>query len=291
MNTFAKKSLLAGAVALGLAMSTSSAFAAALKCKTTLSAADKVVALNEIENLMGKYSHYGLLRGESTIEELFAMKQSDVFWKTPQGPEGIEGMKKRFLQPGEANPGLVGGQLHEHAMLTPIIEVAADGKTAQGVWDSFGPNIQNGEEVGSWLWVKYGVDFIKEDGQWKIWHMQVFPLFNTSYDKSITQSAKERAAGGGQGGMGAGGPPPGGAPGAGAPPAGGAAPGTAQRLGAGAAMGGPNQNWSGPKGGSLWIYDGKTAPRGPYIPEPHCTYDPAKSSAVYADYTKFTAGK
>lgn len=291
MNIFAKKNLLAGAVALGLAMSTSSAFAA-LTCKTTLSAADKVVALNEIENLMGRYSHLGHLRGENTLRELFAMKQKDVFWKTPTGPVGPEGMEKRFLTPGEAAPGEVNGQLHVHSMFTPVIEVAADGKTAQGVWDSFGPNLSNGTDVGNWLWVKYGVDFIKEDGAWKIWHMQVFALFNTPYNKSITESAKERAAGGGQGGMGAGGPPgaaPGAAPG-GAAPAGAAPGGMAAGAGTGPAMGGPGQNWTGPEGGQ-WIYDGKTAPRGPNLPEPTCTYDPAKSSAIYGKYANWVAPK
>lgn len=286
MNTFAKKSLLAGAVALGLAMSSAS-FAAT--CKTTLSAADKVVALNEIQNLMGKYSHLGHLRGENTLRELFAMKQKDVFWKTPTGPVGPEDMEKRFLTPGEAAPGEVNGQLHVHSMFSPVVEVAADGKTAQGVWDSFGPNLSNGNDVGNWLWVKYGVDFIKEDGAWKIWHMQVFALFNTPYNKSITESAKERASGGGQG-IGAGAPPAGGAApsGAGSPP--GAAPGGGMSAGTGPAMGGPNQNWSGPEGGQ-WIYDGKTAPRGPNLPEPTCTFDPAKSSAIYGKYEGWVAPK
>jgi hypothetical protein len=283
VNTFINKSLIAGAVALGL-MSSSASYA--LTCKTTLTAADRVVALNEIQNLMGRYSHLGHLRGEGTLRELFAMKQKDVFWKTPMGPVGIEGMEKRFVTPGEAAPGEVGGQLHLHSMLSPVVEVAADGKTAQGVWDSFGPNLSNGNDVGNWLWVKYGVDFIKEDGAWKIWHMQVFAMFNTPYDKSITVSAKERAAGGGAQGMGAGGPPPGGAP-----PAGGAGgpPGGAQGAN-GPAMGGPGQGWSGPEGGQ-WIYDGKTAPRGPNVPEPACTYDAAKSSAIYGKYEGWVAPK
>lgn len=264
--------LAASAASIGLALAAGSAQAAAAKCKQNLSAADRVVALNEIQNLMGKYSHLGVLRGEGTLEELFAMKTEGVFWKTPTGPVGIQGMKDRFARPAE-DPMKNPGQIHEHSMFSPVIEIAADGKTAQGVWDSFGPNIQNGNEVGNWLWVKYGVDFVKEEGEWKIWHLQVFALFNTPYDKSITESAKERAAGGGQRPAGA---PPGGAPGgAGGPPAQG--PG-------GPATGGPNQNWSGPEGGPQWIYDGKTPARGPYVPEPYCTYDPAKSSAKYYDY-------
>jgi hypothetical protein len=259
MMKVSKLSALA-ASALLAATAAGSASAAALACKQKLGAAEKVVALNEINNLMGRYAHLGHLRGEDTLIDLFAMKQPDVSWRTPAGPQGPEAMKGRFLKPGEAPRGEVGGQLHVHSMLTPVLEIAADGKTAKGVWDSFGPNISTGTEVGSWLWVKYGVDFIREDDAWKIWHMQVYALFNTPFDKSITQSAWDRAN-----------PMPAGRPGAvaaGGPRAGGPPPG-------GAAMGGPNQGWKSPK--NMWIYDGKTAPQGPVIPEPYCTFDPATS--------------
>jgi len=234
-------------------------------CRYSLGAAERVVALNAISNLMGRYSHLGGLRGEDTLQSLFAMKQPDVSWRSPTGPQGPDAMRARFRQPGEAPRPEVPGELHVHAMLTPVIEVAADGKTAKGVWDSFGPNINNGNEVGNWLWVKYAVDFIKEDGQWKIWHLQVYALFNTPYDKSITQSAWERANPAYASRPGTGtttGARVGGAP---------AAPAAASPAPAPAAA----PAWSGPK--DMWVYDGKTSPRGPYIPEPYCTFDPATS--------------
>ncbi|MGC3982415.1 MAG: nuclear transport factor 2 family protein [Steroidobacteraceae bacterium] len=234
----------------------------ALDCKSTVTAADKVVALNEINNLMGRYSHLALLRGESTLEELFAMQTEGVFWKTATGPVGIAAMKAKFLKPGETAPALTPGRMFVHSMLTPVIEIAADGKTAQGVWDSWGPLVTDGDALGDWLWVKYGVDFIKENDQWKIWHLQVFPIFNTPYNKSITETAQ---AGGNNNGR-----PRQGQPGMGA------APGNAQ-----ASMQGPKD--------PLWIYDGKTAVRGPYVPAPYCSYDENKSSAQYADYSKYVA--
>ena len=208
MNTVSRSSVLA--IGTLLATAAASGAHAADACKQKLSAAEQVVALNAIANLMGRYSHLGRLRGEDTLEELFAMKQPDVSWRTPMGPQGPEALKRRFRQPGEAPRGEVPGQLHAHSMFSPVVEVAADGKTAKGVWDSFGPNISNGSDVGNWLWVKYGVDFIKEDGAWKIWHMQVYPLFNTPQDKTITQSAWERANPGrpGSAAARAGGPPP-----------------------------------------------------------------------------------
>jgi hypothetical protein len=275
-NVWKLPAVAAGAVVALAAAQGASAAAAA--CKFKLSAADQVVALNSIANLMGRYAHLGHLRGENTLVDLFAMKQPDVSWRTPSGPQGPEGMKGRFLQPGEAPRGEVPGQLHVHAMFTPVIEVAADGKTAKGVWDSFGPNINSASDIGNWLWVKYGVDFIKEDGAWKIWHLQVYALFNTPFNKSITESAWERANPGMPGttvARAGGAPPAAGAAPGGAPRAGGA-PGAAPGQGAnGPAMGGANQGWKQPK--DSWIYDGKSAPRGPAIPEPYCTFDPASS--------------
>lgn len=66
-----------------------------------------------------------------------------------------------------------------HTSTTPIIEVADDGRSAQGVWYSPGisvlPVFQEGKiHLRSvWFHEKYGGDFVKEDGRWRIWHLQM----------------------------------------------------------------------------------------------------------------------
>lgn len=247
---------LAAAVLLAMAL-TSVRAEDTSKCNT-VSALDRVIALQEINNLMGRYAHLGQLRGEPTLGELFALKTEGVSWRTPTGPQGIEAIKSRFLKPGEPYPELPKGQLHTHSMLTPVIEIAGDGKTAKGVWDSYQPGANNAESSNI-AWAKYGVDFIKEDGKWKIWHMQTYSIFSTPWDKSITDSAKERREA-------AAAPAPAAAAGmaAGATPAAG-----------GMGAGGPNASWTGPS--NRWRYDGVSAPRGPKIPEPYCTFDPKDS--------------
>ncbi len=212
----------------------------------TVSAVDKVLALNAVQNLVGRYSHLGQLRGEGTLSELFALNTEGVSWRTPGGPVGIAQMKQRFSRPDEA---LTPGALRMHTMFTPVIEIAGDGQTAEGVWDSFGPSVGNGNEEGGWFQAKYGVDFIKENGVWKIWHLQVYPIYTTDYNKSITETARERRekkAAGTQN------PPPG-------PPP-------------GARPGGPMMF---PRPASAWLYDGVSVERGPAIPEPYCHFDPA----------------
>lgn len=89
------------------------------------------------------------------------------------------------------------GKLILHYTTTPMIEVAGDGKTAKGLWIVSGvesgltdPEVAKhtpeylyfSENVdGKRVWqhrviVKYGIDFLKQDGKWKIWHFHCFEI-------------------------------------------------------------------------------------------------------------------
>lgn len=247
---FRLKVLSTVAAATGLLAAVPGAAQAASQCKYKLSAADQVVALNAVANLIGRYSHGMQEHGQDVLPQIFAMKTEGVSWRVPRGPNTIAGMKALFARPAE-DPSQYKGALRMHAMLTPVIEIAADGKTAMGIWDSFGPQANSIDAQTSWLWLKYGVDFVKEDGVWKIWHLQVFPIFNTPWNQGIAEHAKAQAAAGK--GANAGGPP---------------LPGS--------------EKWVGPKA-ALWIYDGKTPLRGPRIPTPYCTYSEDISPTQYDD--------
>jgi hypothetical protein len=43
--------------------------------------------------------------------------------------------------------------------------------------------------------MKYGADFKKEEGRWKIWHMHVYGLFMAPYDRSWALNAPEAPMG------------------------------------------------------------------------------------------------
>lgn len=57
---------------------------------------------------------------------------------------------------------------------TPVIEIAADGKTAKGLWTIRGGHakITTSGPVAYWEWGWFAVDFVKEGDDWKIWHMK-----------------------------------------------------------------------------------------------------------------------
>lgn len=61
---------------------------------------------------------------------------------------------------------------------TALVEIAGDGKTAQGLWYSIGQRTDpNGDGTATAHWVcgKIGADFMKEDGVWKIWRVVEAP--------------------------------------------------------------------------------------------------------------------
>lgn len=65
------------------------------------------------------------------------------------------------------------GVLHARPLDTPVIEIAGDGQTAKGMWSIHGMNadLTPAGQVSYWEWAKVAVDFVKEDGVWKVWHM------------------------------------------------------------------------------------------------------------------------
>jgi hypothetical protein len=85
------------------------------------------------------------------------------------------------------------GTMNVHMLTTPMIEVAGDGKTAKGIWMSPGhvTQLRGGKLTACWMWEKYAVDFVKEDGKWKIWHFHVYTDFQTPYEKSWVETSLE----------------------------------------------------------------------------------------------------
>jgi len=63
-----------------------------------------------------------------------------------------------------------GAAMRVNTLTTPVIEVAGDGETARAVW--FCPGLEGATPT----WIKYGCDFKKQDGEWKIWHLHVYGM-------------------------------------------------------------------------------------------------------------------
>lgn len=88
------------------------------------------------------------------------------------------------------------GQLLLHVTTTAIIEVAEDGQTARGFWYSPGMIAESGSS-GNTIWEAYGCDFVKENGEWKMWHLHMYTDFMGSFYLTLGGSSGGASGGGG----------------------------------------------------------------------------------------------
>jgi hypothetical protein len=70
-----------------------------------------------------------------------------------------------------------------------VVEVAQDGETAKGVWTTLSVvarahDFEGGKKpVPRWVWARTSIDFVKEDGEWKIWHMIENPYWVAAFNE------------------------------------------------------------------------------------------------------------
>ena len=205
------------------------------KGRPTISAGERALAMMQVQNVFSKHAYYH--QASKFCEEM------QDLWVKEDGPNAatavwtnggkvqapysmiklnyctnhLEAMKQTLTELSKKAPTVkdsaenigAGMEWVMHTQETPVIEVAGDGKTAKGIWYSIGQGVRpkglDGKST-EWMWEKYAVDFIKEDGQWKIWHL--INMMDIPPD-----SASASGAAGGKGG----GPGPGGQGGAKAP--------------------------------------------------------------------------
>lgn len=163
---------------------------------------ERLEAQEACRNLMGKYSYYHTAFRNKEYIDLWARRDDDLL-SMPWGDyHGFEGVKACYMNDhGDRNDPAtfesLKGAVMMHTMNTEIIEVAADGQTAKAAFFSDGhetyiegrvPGFQDPnatlEAHAEWCWGAYAVDFIKDKGEWKIWHMRLYPINKSEYGES-----------------------------------------------------------------------------------------------------------
>lgn len=151
----------------------------------------------EIKNLMGIYVNHIIMNMDAEIFDTLWSGQPDVCygdndgWYT--GPAAVRGyyqavhdrnvlvaelLQKKFPQEigdrtPEENFGI--GTFRDYPVASPVIEIAGDGKTAKGLWYCWGSHaeVESCGPISRWTWGYFAADFIREDGRWKLWHLQI----------------------------------------------------------------------------------------------------------------------
>ncbi len=204
--------LLALCMIFALAVSTSVSAFAATKYDTgsgSFTAEElllRTVAWQECSNLAGKHEAYhSALEHRAELENAWVTEEpwtDTMSWTNNTqfmyGKEavydfycGIETEKAQWLKNAASSDemGIIettedwegAGLLWYHMLMSPVIEVAADGQTAVGLWQSFGTVTQNNQ--AQWTCEDYTMVFAKQsNGEWRIWHLRTFVHFYTSVD-------------------------------------------------------------------------------------------------------------
>ena len=126
--------------------------------------------------------------------------RDDCTLATPWGCyNGIEGVRRCYGTDmkdirDEGAEEFLRGSLNMESINGDVVEVAEDLQTARGIYIyQRGENTPTKNEIPGlerkcyWAWGWYGVDFIREDGQWKIWHVKFFPFMRVPFGKNWTE--------------------------------------------------------------------------------------------------------
>jgi len=149
----------------------------------------------DVKNLMGKYVVSILLKREPTMFETFWSKKDDICLGVNEGYyQGAAAIKDYYktidkytvatrdlmvkLFPketaGKTPEQLYGiGPFEDRSINNAVIEIAADGKTARGMWSVIGnvTDVTVRGPVSHWVCGTIAADLIRENDKWKIWHL------------------------------------------------------------------------------------------------------------------------
>lgn len=164
----------------------------------------------QVENLFSTYMYYHNAFQDERIIPLWVKKGTPGI-HAQYTNAGIYNTYESVIRYHQGRPTPT-GKLILHYTTTPVIEVAGDGETAKGVWIMagcesglttpeeaakmpdymFSPKEVQGKKVWAhWVWCKYAVDFLKQDGEWKIWKFRCFELSRAPFEENWISFAEK----------------------------------------------------------------------------------------------------
>ena len=168
----------------------------------------------ELENLIGRYLHLRTAgEGERILNELWVDRRDSCIEVGASGK--YHGTEKvgTFYQKDH-----LPGRFTLPLAVAPVIEVAEDLQSARGLWFVAGTETDAGDLSGAapeeitderrqlfsshteggegysaeWFFQKWGIDFVLEDGAWKILHLHAYEIMRTPQDQDWVRFASRR---------------------------------------------------------------------------------------------------
>ena len=174
----------------------------------------RVSARGEVENVFNRYQYlHSFFLDEQIIDELWVKKGTPGI-SAQYTNSGIYNTWETVMEYHRNRPSPK-GKLLVHFTTTPLIEVAGDGRTAKGAWvvagvesglsdpevaekappGMFEPGLVEGKKVWAhWIQVRYYLDFLKQDGEWKIWHFRAAEVSRAPFSQNWIAFAAQMQA-------------------------------------------------------------------------------------------------
>lgn len=168
----------------------------------------------EIRNVMGRISHDYAIKQEAQVYDRYFSRREDVclglnngYYKGAAAVKGyydalgeeirlssalIAKMFPRELE-GKTEDELYGvGMISYLPFESQVIEIADDGRTAKGIWNVRGSTsrLTAAGPVANWIFGWAAVDFVLEDGEWKI--LNLLLLYNVDHQCGVGFTEPEK---------------------------------------------------------------------------------------------------
>jgi hypothetical protein len=172
--------------------------------------------IQEIQNLMTRRMYFHSV-GQNENELALWSRKREVRWAQNQGcfvgiksiAAGYDIINRKNQQAeierlSKLNPKIVNGWSSRfvgntvlHTLNSPLIVVADDLQSAKATWYTPGVILttQDGKTpIGFWIWERYAIDVVSEDGQWRFLNIQVNTDFMNPMGKSLQPQGSDAAA-------------------------------------------------------------------------------------------------
>jgi hypothetical protein len=149
--------------------------------------------IEEIKKLQRAYGYYLENWMTDEVADLFSDRPDTVLLVHAGEFRGKEGVRRFFRARTEKRGQRLPEFFHQVMQLSPVIDVAPDGKTAKGRWYGFGANaspVKDGVFQG-WMNGVYENEYIKENGKWKIWKLGWHMYFFAPYFKGWVAAERQ----------------------------------------------------------------------------------------------------
>lgn len=144
---------------------------------------ERLLAIHECRDIMSRYMLFQPSYRNAEYVALWAERDDDRLDMPWGGYRGIDGVRRCYLddhgdRSQEGFEQWSQGDLCVRDIGSEVMIPADDGQTLRAVW------LTTGLETGrpampdrhtGYCWARYAMDFIRENGAWRIWHQALYP--------------------------------------------------------------------------------------------------------------------